>query len=185
MAGELGGRRIRSPSGRATRPTPERVREAWFSALHDLVPGSRVLDLFAGSGALGLEALSRGAERTMFVERDRRAAGVLRQNVEELELADRCEIRIEDVWSFLADLGPGPEGYYDLVLADPPYDGDDASRLLRRWTEAPFARWLCLEHEARRSDELERIRGADWQRAYGDTALSFYRDDESEQGGER
>lgn len=185
MAGQLGGRRIRTPGGRATRPTPERVREAWFSALHGLVPGARVLDLFAGSGALGLEALSRGARRAVFVERDGRAADVLRHNVEELDVAERCEIRTEDVWSFLADIGPAPEGYYDLALADPPYGGGDAPRLLGRWTASPFARWLCLEHGAEESGEVERIRAADWRRAYGDTTLSFYRDDEPEQGGQR
>lgn len=190
VAGELGGRRISAPGGRRTRPTPERVREAWFSALHGRVVGARVLDLFAGSGALGLEALSRGAASATFVERSRRAASVLAENVRELGVEDRSEIRVEDVFTFLEDVG---EGRWELALADPPYAGEAAADLLRRWDRAPFSGWLCVEHASDRVGALDRVRRASWRREYGDTGLSFYGreddgsgpDDHSEGGGER
>lgn len=211
VAGRFGGRRIRAPAGRRTRPTPERVREAWFSALHGGVAGARVLDLFAGSGALGLEALSRGARRVTFVERSRRAAWVLQENVRALGVEDRSEIRVDDVFSFLGGVREGGRddgedegddgggragedaGTWDLALADPPYSGDDAVRLLERWGEDPFCSWLCIEHASDGAVGLDRVRGAAWRRRYGDTTLSFYRrdgeserrrDDESERGGE-
>lgn len=189
VAGDLGGRRIEAPGGRRTRPTPERVREAWFSALHGRVAGARVLDLFAGSGALGLEALSRGARRATFVERSRRAASVLGANVRALQVEDRCEIRVTDVFSYLGDGeedGPGEGGAdggerWDLTLADPPYAGGDAPRLLERWRRDPFSEWLCLEHASDGAGPLDEILGAAWRREYGDTGLSFYhRDHEPE-----
>src|SRR5262245_37711296 len=96
IAGELGGRRLQAPRGRTTRPTSDRVREALFAMLGEL-RGARVLDLFAGSGALGIEALSRGAERTVFVERDAAALGALSANLDSLGLGDRCvEVRRAD-----------------------------------------------------------------------------------------
>lgn len=169
VAGELGGRRISAPPGRGTRPTREMVREAWFSALASDVPGARVLDLFAGSGALGLEALSRGARSVVFVESDGRAAGVLRENVERLDLADRAVIRRDDVGSYL-ERPPGDGGPFDLALADPPYGTGWVRRLVERFRESPFARLLCVEHAPEEAPE-----GPDvvWQRSYGDSSLTF------------
>lgn len=182
VAGELGGRRFSAPGGRRTRPTPERVREAWFSALHTRVEGARVLDLFAGSGALGLEALSRGAGAATFVERSRRAASVLAENVRELDVEDRSEIRVEAVSSFLDEMAGAR---WDLVLADPPYGSDEAAELLRRWDRDPFSTLLCLEHASDRLAVLDRVREASWRREYGDTGLSFYHEDHrTEQRGE-
>jgi len=120
VAGEFGGRRLAAPPGRGTRPTADRVREALFSMLGD-VSGAHVLDLFAGSGALGIEALSRGAASAAFVESDARAAAVVRRNLDSLGL--RAEVRRQDALRFLA----AAEGSFDLVLADPPYDS--ASRI--------------------------------------------------------
>ena len=120
VAGEFGGRRLATPPGRGTRPTADRVREALFSMLGD-VSGAHVLDLFAGSGALGIEALSRGAASAAFVESDARAAAVVRRNLDSLGL--RAEVRRQDALRFLA----AAEGSFDLVLADPPYDS--ASRI--------------------------------------------------------
>ncbi|MEU1982390.1 16S rRNA (guanine(966)-N(2))-methyltransferase RsmD [Nocardia sp. NPDC019395] len=119
VAGIAGGRRLRVPPA-GTRPTSDRVREALFSSIearHDL-DGARVLDLYAGSGALGLEALSRGAEAALLVESDRRAAGVLRGNIAELGF-DAAQVRIGAVAQVLAH---GGAGAFDLVFADPPYD---------------------------------------------------------------
>jgi 16S rRNA (guanine966-N2)-methyltransferase len=116
VAGEFKGRRLHAPRGRRTRPTADRVREALFSILGD-VSGLRVLDLFAGSGALGIEALSRGAEAAVFVDDDRRAVTAIRRNLEAVGV--RAEVHRRDVLAFLADAGAGT---YDLVFADPPYD---------------------------------------------------------------
>jgi 16S rRNA (guanine966-N2)-methyltransferase len=120
IAGRYGGRRLTAPPGRATRPTSDRVREALFSILGPLADAA-VLDLYAGSGALGIEALSRGARRAVFVERDARAAAVLRANLDALRAtADESEVRQADVVPALRDARRRAETY-DLVLCDPPY----------------------------------------------------------------
>jgi 16S rRNA (guanine966-N2)-methyltransferase len=119
VAGEFKGRRLHAPRGSRTRPTADRVREALFSMLGD-VSGARVLDLYAGSGALGIEALSRGAESAVFVERDRAALATLARNRE--AVGANAEVRRQDVGRFLAR----PEGTFDLVFCDPPYDGASA-----------------------------------------------------------
>jgi 16S rRNA (guanine966-N2)-methyltransferase len=115
VAGDFKGRRLHTARGARTRPTADRVREALFSMLGD-VSGARVLDLYAGSGALGIEALSRGAESAVFVERDRQALAALRRNLEAVGVA--ATVRAEDALRFLAR----PEGTFDLVFCDPPYD---------------------------------------------------------------
>ena len=117
IAGRFGGRRLAAPPGRTTRPTSDRVREALFSILGPL-DGERVLDLYAGSGALGIEALSRGAGSVVFVECDARAAAVLRGNLE--ALGAEVEVRRVDVLAALRDARERGETY-DLVLCDPPY----------------------------------------------------------------
>ena len=119
VAGEFKGRRLVAPRGRRTRPTADRVREALFSMLGD-VSGARVLDLYAGSGALGIEALSRGAESAVFVERDRAALAALERNLEATGAPG--EVRRQDVARFLER----QEGTFDLVFCDPPYDGAPA-----------------------------------------------------------
>lgn len=124
IAGTAGGRRLEVPS-RGTRPTSDRVREAVFSAVqvrHDL-DGARVLDLYAGSGALGLEALSRGAAYVRFVESDRRAAAVLHRNVTALGLSG-ANVSIATVVTVLRG---DPGDPYDVVFADPPYELDNAA----------------------------------------------------------
>jgi len=115
IAGELGGRRLATPRGAATRPTSERVREALFSML-GAMDGLRVLDLFAGSGALGIEALSRGAAHATFVERSAPALAALRANLAALGLVERSSVRAGDALAALR----GAETY-DLVFLDPPY----------------------------------------------------------------
>jgi len=120
VAGAYGGRRIGAPSGDTTRPTSDRVREALFSMLGPLGEDV-VLDLYAGSGALGLEALSRGAARAVFVERDRRALAALHANVATLGLsAERAVVRSGDAGRVARDAVAGGEAY-DLVFLDPPY----------------------------------------------------------------
>jgi 16S rRNA (guanine966-N2)-methyltransferase len=133
VSGTLRGRRIAAPDGPATRPTTDKVREAVFNALNslDLVDGAIVADLFAGSGALGIEALSRGAERCTFVERDRDALRALRANLAALGLDDRSSVVTGDVLAAAATVRA------DLAFADPPYDFAAWDRLLSLVT-APF-----------------------------------------------
>jgi 16S rRNA (guanine966-N2)-methyltransferase len=169
IAGELGGRRLRAPRGDATRPTSERVREALFSMLGDLA-GARVLDLFAGSGALGIEALSRGAAAATFVERSPRALAALRANIEALGLAGRARVLEGDAVAALRG-----RGEYDLVFLDPPYAAAGS-------LEGPLARGLpgLLAAGARIVSESDRRRPLELElplmreRRYGDTIIRIH-----------
>lgn len=167
VAGEWGGRRITAPPGRATRPTTDRVREAWMSAVADRVPGARVLDLFAGSGALGLEALSRGAEHAVFVENAPSALRALRANLDVLDAGPRAEVVRADALRYVSGLDAGA---FDLAFADPPYGQGLAVALLERFAEVPFAGMLCVEHA--RGDAIPELPGARTRR-YGETSLTF------------
>jgi 16S rRNA (guanine966-N2)-methyltransferase len=167
VAGEWGGRRIAAPPGRGTRPTTDRVREAWMSAVADRIPGARVLDLFAGSGALGLEALSRGAEHAVFVESAPAALRALRANLDALGAGGRADVVRTDALRYVAGLDTGA---FDLAFADPPYGQGLAAGLADRFAEHPFAGLLCLEHG--RDDALPDLPGARVRR-YGDTVLTF------------
>jgi len=167
VAGEWGGRRIEAPAGRDTRPTADRVREAWMSAVAAELPGARVLDLFAGSGALGLEALSRGAAHATFVENAPAALRALRANLSALGAEERAEVARADALRFVAGVEAGA---FDLAFADPPYGKGLAEALVRAWLERPFARLLSVEH--RRDDRLPEVPGAREKR-YGDTLLTF------------
>jgi 16S rRNA (guanine966-N2)-methyltransferase len=170
VAGQWRGRRIDAPPGRDVRPTLDRVREAWMSILQHEIPGSRVLDLYAGSGALGLEALSRGARWADLVENDPRTIKVLRKNVDSLEAAAFLEIHCADALSFAKKLDTNA---YDLAFADPPYAGGAAASLVEVWLKTPFARILSVEHDAR-----EKLTGALDTRRYGSSAITFYRSEE-------
>lgn len=136
-----------------------------MSALGDRIVGARVVDLFAGSGALGLEALSRGASSVVFVERARGALESLRANIELLGADSECRVWEGDVFRFLA----GPLERFDLALADPPYGKGAAARLVERFRAEPFANELWLEHPWRHTLPLPE--GARTRR-YGDTALT-------------
>jgi 16S rRNA (guanine966-N2)-methyltransferase len=177
IAGTLGGRRLNVPPA-GTRPTSERVREALFSALEydPGLDGADVLDLCAGSGALGIEALSRGARHALFVESDRRAAGTLRRNLTELGLAAVAEVRAAPA---AAVLGAPADRPYQLILADPPYDVP-AEEVTRWLVDADRNGWL--DRDATVVVERPRERRAPafgWpdvitgtrERRYGDTVL--------------
>ncbi|SDY55351.1 16S rRNA (guanine966-N2)-methyltransferase [Micromonospora pattaloongensis] len=121
VAGTLGGRRLVTPAGAHTRPTSDRVREALFSALNTMIDldGARFADLYAGSGAVGLEALSRGAGHVLLVEADAKAGRIIRDNVTALRAGEATRVVIGKVLTVLA---AGPDGDpYDVVFADPPY----------------------------------------------------------------
>ena len=173
IAGTYGGRVLKAPPGAATRPTSDRVREALFSILADRVPDARVLDLFAGSGALGLEALSRGADSVTFVDDAPAAIRVVKANLAALKTA--ATVRQTDAVRFLA-AASGNGAQYDLVFLDPPYR--HAERLARPLSEAlpavlapgavavaesdrraPLALELPINDERRYGDTLIRIHG--------------------------
>jgi 16S rRNA (guanine966-N2)-methyltransferase len=157
IAGELRGRRIRVPAG-PVRPTAERAREGLFSILGAAVVGTRVLDAYSGSGALGFEALSRGAREIVFLESDSRALAALAHNMAELGVTDRCRVVAGPV---VRNLERGSVcGPFGLVLADPPYAGEEAARLLPLAAEQ-LARGgvLVLERDGR-SSPLEPAEGS-------------------------
>jgi len=170
IAGELRGRRLVTPAGRETRPTRGRVRESLFDLLGAVPAGSAVLDLFAGCGALGIEALSRGAARAVFVERAAPALRALRQNLDALGLASRAVVVPGDA---CAD---APDGPFDLVLADPPY-GDDLEERVVEGVGPRLAAGgiLGLEHAAGRPAPAPPSGLAVWKaRRYGATAVTLY-----------
>jgi 16S rRNA (guanine966-N2)-methyltransferase len=164
VAGAFGGRRLVVPKDERVRPTADRVREAWMSILGGALPGARVLDLFAGSGALGLEALSRGAAHVTFVELHPASLRALDQNIAALEVADSVTVHRGDAMRFAEGAS---EAAFDLILADPPYSIDFAERLVALFRRHPFGRILSVEH---RSDLA--LNGDDTRR-YGDTAITF------------
>ena len=198
IAGRLGGRRLQAPAGRTTRPTSDRVREAVFAMLDD-VEGARVLDLFAGTGALGIEALSRGAQHAVFVERDTDALRALRANIAALGIdAQTAQVRRADALQALHTASAAQETY-DLVFIDPPYTrsrqaerqahaAGAAAQADDRWQQAlpmilpsllsPGARVVV---ESDRRAPLELPRSGDGELApqrhkrYGDTSITIHR----------
>jgi 16S rRNA (guanine966-N2)-methyltransferase len=182
IAGSVGGLLLRAPDGQDVRPTADRVKEAMFNALGSLgaLEGASVLDLFAGSGALGIEALSRGAERAVFVERSRAAVRTVRDNLERTGLTDRAEVIAAEAVGFVTR-DDDRAGAFDLVLADPPYDHppEEVDALLqglaRGRLEGPWAVALT-----RRTGSSTPVIPVHWLVAkrleYGDTAVLVFRE---------
>jgi 16S rRNA (guanine966-N2)-methyltransferase len=178
IAGEAGGRRLAVPAGDGVRPTTDRVKESVFSALGDhRLRGARVLDLFAGSGALGIEALSRGGVTAVFVDRDRTAVSTVEANLATVGFADRARVVRAEARAFLT--APGAGAPFDLLLLDPPYDLADAEL-------APVLAALAdpLWTASGAVVVLERAGDAGpppwppgwastWERCYGDTLVLF------------
>ena len=174
IGGVAGGRRLQMPKGRATRPTSDRVREGLFSALGGDLTGRSFLDLYAGSGAVGLEAASRGATTVVMVERDAKAVAVLRSNVAAVGLPNLA-VRAESVGRFLAD---PPTEQFDIVFLDPPYS-DPVTEVLARLLDGG---WLSSDavvvvERASRDREPEWPPGLapDRSRRYGDSTLWYGR----------
>lgn len=174
IAGTYGGRRIHAPKGARTRPTSDRTREALFSSLtaRGVVGGARVLDLYAGSGALGIEAVSRGATEAVLVDQDRSAVAAMRRSISDLGLR---EVRIE-ARAVTAYLGAAQPTEFDLVFLDPPYDlseetlAADLLTLSEGWLGHEAV--VVVERSARSPEPtwppaLERVQG----RTYGETAI--------------
>ena len=171
IAGTHRGRRLKAPPGLDTRPTSDRVREALFSILGD-VEGDRVLDLFAGSGALGIEALSRGAAGAVFVEQDRRAADAIRSNLAAIG-ERRAEVRQEDALAYLGRASG--ERPFDLVFADPPYSS--ATRMGERLSEllpAVLADRALIVTESDKRKPLNLTLPLADERVYGHTRIAIH-----------
>jgi 16S rRNA (guanine966-N2)-methyltransferase len=177
ISGILGGRRLAAPRGLRTRPTSDRVREALFMSLGDL-EGARVLDLYAGSGALGIEALSRGAAHADFVEWDRGARAVLERNLDALGIRERARVWPLELPRGLTRLA-AVAAAADLVLLDPPYGGAEAHGMLEALGVPGRLRLgtrVVAEHHVR--DVLSDRYGAlvrERERRYGETIVTLYR----------
>jgi 16S rRNA (guanine966-N2)-methyltransferase len=174
VGGKLGGRVLRAPRGAATRPTSEKVREAVFAIIGP-VEGDRVLDLFAGSGALGIEALSRGAAHATFVDAGKPALLAIRDNLRELGLESRATVIPGDAVATAARHAPATP--WRLVFVDPPYRSDLATRAV---LALPCERLaadavIVIEHDRRGAppEALGSLIRTD-ERRYGDTLISFY-----------
>lgn len=168
VAGRWAGRDLTSPGGRV-RPTAEAVRERCMELVAGELDGATVLDLYAGTGALGLEAMSRGAKTCDFVEYGASALHALKANVAALRVKKRTRLFKRDALPFIGRLD---EGTYDIAFVDPPYGSKQADRVVERWLDVPFSRVLVVEHAtghalpARRRSGTERL---------GDTAVTVYR----------
>lgn len=166
VSGRWGGRRLQVPKDARVRPTAERVREAWLAILGPELPGATVVDLFAGSGALGLEALSRGAAHATFIELNAPSLAAIQANITALGATEVATVRRGDAMKAVAALEPGS---FDIALADPPFSIDFATRLADLWRIRPFAGILAVEHPPTLT-----LPGADVRR-WGDIAVSFFR----------
>ena len=176
IAGELKGRRLAAPKWEGLRPTSDKLRETLFNVLAPRVAGARVLDVFAGTGALGLEAISRGAVAAVFVEEDRRTQALIAENIAHCGVADRCAIIRASAARGLEHLRRQPDfAPFDIVLLDPPYDRDPASALAG--VEAVVApQGVVVLERSRRTPAPESVGCLVKQRdlASGDSALSWY-----------
>ena len=186
IAGEYRGQHIKAPSGKVTRPTTDRVRESVFNILQHTVEKQHVLDLYAGSGAMGLEALSRGAQYCAFVDKSPEACRVIRSNLEHLDVEKkRWSIYRQSVESFLtADLQRHISESFKLIFADPPYQmgfPDKAVEQLSRWTAFGSPALVVVETSAHNKvdPEDDRISGEKFDvvrdRTYGDTRIIMLR----------
>ena len=184
IAGEAKGRKLRMVSGAGTRPITDRVKESLFSILAGDVPGSQFLDLFAGTGSVGIEALSRGAARATFVESSARALTTLRTNLELTRLADRGHVVQADVFRFLTGT---PDTPFDIVYVAPPQYADLWLRTVRLVDSNPG--WLTeggvliaqMHPKEWTPPKLQRLRVED-DRSYGSTRLIFFGVGSAEQG---
>src|SRR5512146_2256900 len=172
VAGSARGRRLLTPRGTGTRPTSDKVRGAVFNVLGQFFEGGAVLDLYAGSGAMALEALSRGFERAVCVESDSEAAEAIRRNAEACGFAARIEVRRELVETALTRL---PTGAFALAFLDPPYAVGPEAALSRLAPLLAPGALAVAEHDARRPppDHYGALHACE-RRAYGDTGISIY-----------
>lgn len=175
IAGTFGGRRLHPPKGTAIRPTADRVREAIFSIIGPVVTGAEVLDLFAGTGAMGLEALSRGASRATFVDQSRHAVQLIRSNVKVCHVSDRVRVFHGAVNQIIRRLAAQNEAF-DLIFIDPPYGSNSIQQSLLILGEVVRTGTMVVaEHGSKNPLPVQM---QEWslteERQYGDTTVSFY-----------
>lgn len=175
IGGTARGKKISLPKGASIRPTADHLKEALFSILQG-VEGEYFLDLFAGCGGVGLEALSRGAKGVVFVEKDWRIAGIIKKNVESLEFSERAEVITAEAQRALQNLRRNGR-MFDIVFADPPYERGYISPLLKTMQENQVVAQegiIVIQHSRREPLLIERVSTeiVD-QRSYGDTLLTF------------
>jgi 16S rRNA (guanine966-N2)-methyltransferase len=177
VAGEAKGCRLKTPSGDRIRPTADRVKEALFEIVGERIRDARVLDLFAGTGNLGIEALSRGADSVLFVDTDRSAVRLIEQNLARTHLGGRAETWKTDARSAIARLKRTGRRF-EIMLLDPPYGYGHTESILRRLGQHKLLlpRGLMVVEHDRRTDFPERIDSLERrdQRRFGDTMISFY-----------
>jgi 16S rRNA (guanine966-N2)-methyltransferase len=182
IAGSRKGRRLIAPAGMDTRPTSDRVKENLFNILGNRVEGATVLDLYAGSGALAIEALSRGAERAVLVESDRRALKALRRNLKNTGFTEQSVIDSQRVRAALSALGAGGWSF-DLIFLDPPYRIDQAELeavLIQAASCLAERGTIVLEHCTGNGElKFDRAMVLVDNRRYGDTSLSFFEEREN------
>jgi 16S rRNA (guanine966-N2)-methyltransferase len=166
LTGKFAGTDLVSPSGRV-RPTAEGVRDAWLALLAADLPGARLLELYAGSGAVGLEALSRGAASCDFVENGPSALHALKANIAVTRTRDRTRVFKRDALQFIDSIH---DNRYGIVFADPPYHSRQLDRLIERWRARPFSRILTFEHATD-----HRLAGVGPELMLGETSLSCLR----------
>lgn len=172
ISGELGGRKIEAPDTGKTHPMSERIRNALFNSIAHDIAGARVLDAFAGTGAVGLEALSRGAHDVTFIERDRTAQQILAKNINALKVEERVTIfRMSvDAW-----LKSNPEELFDLIFADPPYDDTQFSTVSELFGLLKPNGLMVLSHPGRGEIPTKTGVVVVDNRSYGNAYLTFYR----------
>jgi 16S rRNA (guanine966-N2)-methyltransferase len=175
IAGLFGGRRLHAPKGAAIRPTSDRVREAVFSIIGPTVEGAEVLDLFAGTGAMGLEALSRGASRAVFVDQSLHAVRLIRSNIERCNASDRVRVIHESVEHAIRRLA-GQGETFDLIFLDPPYSKSPIQKTLLGLGDLGRSGTVVVaEHYSKTPLPIQ---VEEWlqteERKYGDTAVAFY-----------
>ena len=174
ISGEFGGRKIEAPDTGKTHPMSERVRNALFNSIAHDIEGAKTLDVFAGSGSVGLEALSRGAHDITFVERDRIAQQVLARNCTALGVEERVKIIRSSVDGWLANRG---EVTYDLIFADPPYDDTQFSTVSKLFGLLKPNGLMVLSHPGRGEIPTKTGVVVVDNRSYGNAYLTFYRRD--------
>jgi len=177
IGGAARGRRLKVPKGQAIRPTAARVKESLFNILPHDFSGLRVLDLYAGSGNVSIEALSRGAENAILIDESPRSAAVIRENLHRLGLSERAQVWTAPVTRSLRKLSKSGERF-DLIFLDPPYDRELVGTTLKLISECSLlkdAGRVVAEHSAREAvkSQYDHLALND-QRRYGDTLLSFF-----------
>lgn len=178
IAGDAKGRRITTPSGRDTRPTSDRVKESLFNILGDRVPDAVVLDLFAGTGNLGLESLSRGAKLSIFIDFNRDSIKIIKENIKLLKYEGNCEVYHNDAVSALNILAKR-EIKFDIIFVDPPYHKELVPAVIDKISELDLMKGsgiIAAEHDVKdclpdRISNMISYKSS----AYGDTVLTFYR----------